>query len=124
MTTYRFGAEDFDSIEAANVARAQRLGEIAQWHREHTVAAVTVKSGDDAIWKPCDLDTFTPDVDSSLLRYHVFNHRAGQYVEAATLDEAKQLREQLIQQHLTECPILIFEVTVAEDGTEQFKAVE
>lgn len=117
---YLVGGNEFSDLDSARAyahsLREQRKSE----HLALTSVAFSESVGEDKTWRAIDLDTFELPENVNEYHFHVFNHVTGLHEEAATLEEAKNKRAELIDSHL-ELDNLARQITMrlvyAEDGT-------
>lgn len=109
-------ATDIDAAKA--LAEKKRLS-CYERHKDLTSVAFSESIGEDSRWIAIDLDTFEVPQGVVAYHFHVFNHKTGTHIEAASLEAAKQQREVLIASFLEEEKLswqIYKRLVYAEDG--------
>ena len=99
---YIFQNEEYETLEEAQNKLIEYQIQRNLYHQNLTTVGFTESFGEDQTWSTVDINTFVVPENVSEYHFHVFNHQIGQYIEAATIEEAKQIRQNLINQFTLE----------------------
>lgn len=116
---YIFQNEEYETLEEAQNKLIEYQIQRNLYHQNLTSVGFTESFGENQAWITVDIDTFIIPEGLTEYHFHVFNHKTGQYIEAVTKEEAKQIRINLINEFTLEdlSNVFIYKRSVyMEDG--------
>lgn len=93
---YVFNKQEFHSFGDAEIAsNSLRKSRVAS-HKNLISVVFSESLGEDATWTPVDIDSFIVPNHVIDFHFHVFNPMTGSHEECATVEDAKNKRDEII----------------------------
>jgi hypothetical protein len=94
---YIVNGQNFDSVNEAKLASDSLCKSRIDFHKNLIGVVFSESLGEDSTWISVDIDSFKVPNNVTEFHFHVFNHMTGLHEECATIQDAKNKRDEITQ---------------------------